>query len=183
MNSTEKINIDSPKALINRELSWLDFARRVLALAEDVDLPLLERIKFAGIMGMLFDEVAMKRIGGLKQRIKKKKLSPDGLTFEEQLRACREELHQQARLVSQLVTDDLRPALAAAGIPILEYAALNKKQIKHMQRYFKDSVEPILTPLAVDVSHPFPFISNLGLNLAVAVTERKRKGNRFIQIW
>jgi polyphosphate kinase len=86
-------------------------------------------------------------------------------------------------LVSQLVTDDLRPALAADSISILEYAALNKKQIKRMQRYFKNSVEPILTPIAVDVSHPFPFISNLGLNLAVVVTEKKRKGNRFIQIW
>ena len=87
----EKIKIDSPKALINRELSWLSFARRVLELVKDPDLPLLERVKFAGIMGMLFDEFAMKRIGGLKRELKKKKknLSPDGLTTAEQLRACR----------------------------------------------------------------------------------------------
>jgi len=80
----EKIDVDSPSTLINRELSWLSFARRVLALAEDPDLPLLERVKFAGIMGMLYDEFAMKRMGGLKRKIekrkrkKKKKLSPDG---------------------------------------------------------------------------------------------------------
>jgi len=184
----EKIDIDSPSTLINRELSWLSFARRVLALAKDPDLPLLERVKFAGIMGMLYDEFAMKRMGGLKRKIekrkkkKKKKLSPDGLSAEEELQACRDELHRQARLVSKLVHKELRPALSAAGIPILEYTELNDKQQVQMQRYFLESVEPILTPLAVDVSHPFPFISNLGLNLAVEVKETKKKRNRFVRI-
>ena len=183
---TEKIDIDSPNVLINRELSWLSFARRVLALAEDPGLPLLERVKFAGIMGMLYDEFAMKRIGGLKRRIekgkKKKKPSHGGLTPEEELRACRNELYKQARRVSRLVRDELRPALAAAAIPILEYTQLDKKQRDYMQRYFHESVEPILTPLAVDASHPFPFISNLGLNIAVEVTETKKKRNRFVRI-
>jgi polyphosphate kinase len=151
---TVAIDVDAPEALINRELSWLSFARRVLALAEDPNLPLLERVKFAGIMGMLYDEFAMKRMGGLKRKIekrkrkKKTKRSPDGLTAEEELQACREELHQQARLVSRLVADTIRPDLAAAGIPILEYAQLSDKQQKQMQRYFIESVEPILTPLA-----------------------------------
>ncbi len=184
----EKIDVDSPSSLINRELSWLSFARRVLALAEDPHLPLLERVKFAGIMGMLYDEFAMKRMGGLKRKIekrkrkKKKKLSPDGLSAEEELMACREEMHKQARLVSRLVTNKLRPALAAAGIPILEYTELSDKQQEQMQRYFREAVEPILTPLAVDVSHPFPFISNLGLNIAVEVKETKKKRNRFVRI-
>ncbi|MGD8962727.1 MAG: hypothetical protein PVH43_09435, partial [Desulfobacterales bacterium] len=184
----QKIDIDSPDALINRELSWLSFARRVLALAEDPELPLLERVKFAGIMGMLYDEFAMKRMGGLKRKIekrkhkKKKKFSPDGLSAEEELLACREELQKQARIVSRLVSEELRPALAAAGIPILEYSELQDKQKKQMQRYFLDSVEPILTPLAVDVSHPFPFISNLGLNIAVEIQETKKKRKRFIRI-
>ena len=116
----EKIDVDSPSTLINRELSWLSFARRVLALAEDPDLSLLERVKFAGIMGMLYDEFAMKRMGGLKRKIekrkrkKKMKLSPDGLSADEELQACRGELHKQARLVSRMVTHKLRPALAAA---------------------------------------------------------------------
>ena len=183
-----KIDVDSPSTLINRELSWLSFARRVLALGEDPNLPLLERVKFAGIMGMLYDEFAMKRMGGLKRKIEKrkrkknKKLSPDGLSAKEELQACRNELHKQARLVSRLVTHKLRPALAVAGIPILEYTELSNKQQKQMKRYFLESVEPILTPLAVDVSHPFPFISNLGLNIAVEVKETKKKRNRFVRI-
>lgn len=185
-NKPKKIDIDSPDTLINRELSWLSFARRVLALAEDPELPLLERVKFAGIMGMLYDEFAMKRIGGIKRKIekgkKKKKLSHGGLTPDEELEACRKELHKQAQLVSRLVHDELRPALAAAGIPIMEYTQLSKQQQAEMQCYFRESVEPILTPLAVDASHPFPFISNLGLNLAVEVTETKKKRNRFVRI-
>jgi len=182
----DKLDSDSPNTLINRELSWLSFARRVLALAEDPDLPLLERVKFAGIMGMLYDEFAMKRMGGIKRKIekgkKKKKLSHGWLTPEEELEACRKELHKQARLVSRLLQDELRPALAAAGIPIMEYTQLNEQQQAEMQRYFRESVEPILTPLAVDASHPFPFISNLGLNIAVEVTETKKKRNRFVRI-
>jgi polyphosphate kinase len=182
----DKIDTDSPNTLINRELSWLSFARRVLALAEDPDLPLLERVKFAGIMGMLYDEFAMKRMGGIKRKIekgkKKKKLSHGGLTPDEELEACRKELHKQAQLVSRLLQDELRPALATAGIPIMEYTQLNKRQQAELQRYFQELVEPILTPLAVDASHPFPFISNLGLNIAVEVTETKKKRNRFVRI-
>ena len=182
----DKLDTDSPDTLINRELSWLSFARRVLALAENPELPLLERVKFAGIMGMLYDEFAMKRIGGIKRKIEKgknkKKISHGGLTPDEELEACRKELHKQARRVSRLLQDKLRPALAAAGIPIMEYPQLNEQQQTEMQRYFRESVEPILTPLAVDASHPFPFISNLGLNIAVEVTETKKKRNRFVRI-
>jgi len=182
----DNLDTDSPNTLINRELSWLSFARRVLALAENPGLPLLERVKFAGIMGMLYDEFAMKRIGGIKRKIEKgktkKKLTHGGLTPDEELEACRKELHKQAQLVSRLLQDELRPALAAADIPIMEYPQLNEQQQTEMQRYFRESVEPILTPLAVDASHPFPFISNLGLNIAVEVTETKKKRNRFVRI-
>jgi polyphosphate kinase len=182
----DKHDTDSPNTLINRELSWLSFARRVLALAEDPELPLLERVKFAGIMGMLYDEFAMKRIGGIKRKIekgkKKKKISHGGLTPDEELEACRKELHKQARRVSRLLQAELRPALTEAGIPIMKYAQLNEQQQTEIQRYFRESVEPILTPLAVDASHPFPFISNLGLNIAVEVAETKKKHNRFVRI-
>ena len=176
-----EIKLNSPDTLINRELSWLNFARRVLALAEDPKLPLLERVKFAGIMGALYDEFAMKRIGSLKRGLKKKKLSHGGLTQAEELRACRDELNRQTLLVSRLVGEKLRPALAEARIPILEYKDLDKSQRAQMKRYFRKSVEPILTPLAVDVSHPFPLISNLGLNLAVIVKEKKKR-TRFVRI-
>jgi len=182
--AVKKIDIDSPDALINRELSWLSFARRVAELVEDTEVPLLERVKFAGIMGMLYDEFAMKRMGGLKRKLEKKKNkpSPDGLTPEEELIACRKELQKQAHHVARLVREKLRPALAEVGIPILDYAQLNDPQQVQMQQYFLESVEPILTPLAVDVSHPFPFISALGLNLAVTVTETKKKRSRFVRI-
>jgi len=181
---SKNIEINSPKAYINRELSWLSFARRVLAMAQDPKLPLLERVKFAGIMGMLYDEFAMKRMGGLKRKIQKGKTKPsrDGLTPDEQLKACRAELDAQTELVSKLVQRKIRPALSKVGIPIVEYKTLNKSQREQMLAYFKESVEPILTPLAVDVSHPFPFISNLGLNLAINVTEKKKKRNRFVRI-
>ncbi len=179
---TKKIKLDFTDALINRELSWLSFARRVLALVEDRDLPLLERIKFAGIMGMLHDEFAMKRMGGLKRRMKRKKPSRDGLSVEEELRSCQIELHRQSRLVSRLVHEELLPALAKVGISVLDYKDLNKKQSSQMKRYFRKSVNPVLTPLAVDVSHPFPFISNLGLNIAVIVKDAKKKQNRFVRV-
>ena len=97
MGKMQKIAIESPEAYVNRELSWLDFARRVLEMAEDPATPLLERVKFAGIMGMLYDEFAMKRIGGLRRLIEKKsdRISPDGRTPQEELRACRRELRRQ----------------------------------------------------------------------------------------
>ncbi len=181
-SKAKKIKLDSTDGLINRELSWLSFARRVLAQIEDPDLPLLERIKFAGIMGMLHDEFAMKRMGGLKRRMKKTKPSSGGLSLGEELRACRIELHRQSRLVSRLVHDELLPALAKVGIPVLDYKDLNKKQSSQMKRYFRKSVAPVLTPLAADVSHPFPFIANLGLNLAVIVKDAKKKQNRFVRV-
>jgi len=178
------VTIDSPDAYVNRELSWLAFARRVLAIGQEPSQPLLERVKFAGIMGMIHDEFAMKRIGGLRRQIDQRdqRPGPDGLAPVEVLRACRVELHAQARTVAGLVEGDLRPALAAAGLPIRDAAGLDPGDREALRRYFRESVEPILTPLAVDAAHPFPFISNLGLNLAVLVTEPGRSRSRFVRI-
>jgi polyphosphate kinase len=175
---------DSPAALINRELSWLSFARRVLALAEDPEQPILERVKFAGIMGMIYDEFAMKRIGGLFREVQRGKNScgPDGLTPADVLEACRAELRSQQELVASLVEEQLRPALRDLGAPILDAGDLGPSQRDFLARYFADSVEPILTPLAADAAHPFPFISNLGLNLAVLVTEPGHRNRRFVRI-
>jgi polyphosphate kinase len=174
----------TPESYINRELSWLSFARRVLALAEDPTAPLLERVKFAGIMGMLYDEFSMKRIGGMRRRIDKKStsISSDGLTPQQELDASRSELRRQSERLCSLIEDDLRPALNKAGIPLLDYAQLDDEQRLHMQQYFRESVEPILTPLAVDVGHPFPFISNLGLNLGILVRDHGRKKPQFVRI-
>jgi polyphosphate kinase len=174
---------DSPAALINRELSWLSFARRVLALAEDPEQPPLERVKFAGIMGMICDEFAMKRLGGLFRRVRKgeARRGPDGMTPAEVLGACRAELRSQQEAVSGLVEEQLRPALRGLGCPVLDTGDLSPPQRDFLARYFVDSVEPILTPLVADAAHPFPFISNLGLNVAVVVTGPGRR-RRFVRI-
>jgi len=169
---------------INRELSWLSFASRVLEMAEDKTLPLLERVKFAGIMGMLYDEFAMKRLGGLRNELQKNPdtLAPDGRTPGEEIVACRQELQRQAARVCHLVQDELRPALWREGIPICDYQDLSPGQQEAVNAYYQDSVEPILTPLAVDAGHPFPFISNLGLNLAVTGTHREGGRACFIRV-
>src|SRR6516162_8659637 len=184
MSQPVPVTPDSPAALINRELSWLSFARRVLALAEDPEQPVLERVKFAGIMGMICDEFAMKRIGGLLRQVLRGRCNrgPDGLTAAEVLEACRAELRSQQELVAKLVEEQLRPALRDLGTPILDIGNLHPSQRDYLARYFADSVEPILTPLAADAAHPFPFISNLGLNLAVLVTEPGRRNHRFVRI-
>jgi polyphosphate kinase len=184
MAKQEGIGIGTPEAYINRELSWLHFARRVLELAEDRTVPLLERVKFAGIMGMLYDEFSMKRMGGLRRRIEQgsTRLSSDGRTLREEIQLCRDELKRQTAMLCRLVDDELRPALAAVGIPLLDYADLDEDQKAHMQQHFVQSVQPILTPLAVDVGHPFPFVSNLSLNLAVALKRSGKKRSKFIRI-
>lgn len=176
--------IGTPESYFNRELSWLAFARRVLELAEDPAQPLLERVKFAGIMGMLYDEFSMKRIGGLRRRIEKKKyaVSSDGLTLHEELDLSRAEVRRQTGILNDLIEKDLRPALAAAGLPILDYGDLDDGQKDFVRRYFRDSVAPILTPLAVDVGHPFPFISNLGLNLGLLIRNGSQKKPHFVRI-
>jgi polyphosphate kinase len=178
------ISIDSPNAYLNRELSWLNFARRVLALVEDPELPLLERVKFAGIMGMLHDEFFMKRVSGLKSMLKRgaEKLSIDGRRPGEEMEACRKEILSQISLLSRMIKEEIRPGLKKAGIPIWDYADLNKKHKDYLQEYFRSSVLPILTPLAVDAEHPFPFISSLGLNLAVQVPDKKKGRKNFVRI-
>ncbi|MBN2082304.1 polyphosphate kinase 1 [bacterium] len=180
----QKITVDSPQAYLNRELSWLAFARRVLAQVEDKRLPLLERVKFAGIMGMLHDEFFQKRIGGLKRTLLKgvEKTSPDGRTPIEELMACRSEILDQINVLSRVIKDEIRPALAEAKIPILEYDKLSKKQVAALRDYFTESILPVVTPLAVDASHPFPFISSLGLNLAVQIRDEKKSSWRFVRI-
>jgi polyphosphate kinase len=184
MSQPMPVTPDSPAALINRELSWLSFARRVLALAEDPEQPVLERVKFAGIMGMILDEFAMKRIGGLVRQARKNasKRGPDGLAPAQVLEACRAELQSQQESVARLVEAELRPALRDRGIPIVDVGDLDPSQRDYVARYFADCVEPILTPLAADAAHPFPFISNLGLNLAVLITEPGRRHRRFVRI-
>ena len=183
MNENTLRDVDAHEAYINRELSWLGFARRVLEIAEDPCQPLLERLKFAGIMGMILDEFVMKRMGGLhqKNRTKPAKQSYDGLTPCEELALCWEELLRQMCILSDLFADTLQPALAAEGIHFRAYQALEPADKEFLTRHFEDSVLPILTPLAVDAAHPFPFISNLSLNIAIVITQDNDRG-RFVRL-
>jgi polyphosphate kinase len=181
--SPEEPAIDPSEGFFDRELSWLAFARRVLAMVGDQNLPLLERLKFAGIMGALHDEFFMKRMSNLQRRMLggKKAKSFAGLSNPELLAACRAEILDQARILDGFLRGDLLPALAAAGLPIVGRDAWTGPQREHLRGYFEQSVLPILTPLAVDREHPFPFISNDALNLAVMVPV-DGAADRFVRI-
>jgi polyphosphate kinase len=175
--------LEDPKLFINRELSQLEFFRRVLEEAEDVSNPLLERVKFLSIVGSNLDEFFMVRVAGLKQQVSGGIIEPsaDGLTPAEQLAAVRRAASRLASDARAYCQKQLLPELDQAGIHILNYAAQNDKQRTKVDEYFDQVVYPVLTPLAVDPGRPFPHISNLSLNLAVMV--RDRKGNeRFARV-
>jgi polyphosphate kinase len=165
------INLADPQYYLSRELTWLEFNSRVLHEAMDERTPLLERLKFMGIFSSNLDEFFMVRIAAIAQQIEAKvsQLTPDGRTPTEQLAVA------SAR-VQQLVTQQhhhfetvLRPAMIQQGIYLLDYFDLNQEQCSYLQSYFEEQIFPVLTPLAVDPGHPFPYISNLSLNLAVAI--------------
>ncbi len=158
---------------INRELSWLDFNTRVLALAEDPGTPLLERAKFLAIFSRNLDEFFQVRVGGLKQQVLLgiKHLSSDGMTPREQLREIRTRVSAMVERQSRCFLDDVAKGLEHNGIRLVGWADLDAQDREHLSRVFADSIFPVLTPLAVDPAHPFPYISNLSLNLAVVVRD------------
>ncbi|MCW2653952.1 MAG: Polyphosphate kinase [Mycobacterium sp.] len=169
---------------LNRELSWLDFNARVLALAADPSLPLLERAKFLAIFASNLDEFYMVRVAGLKRRDEMglSVRSADGLTPREQLRLIGERTQQIARRHAQVFLDSVRPALAAEGILIVTWADLDESERAQLSTYFHEQVFPVLTPLAVDPAHPFPFVSGLSLNLAVTVKQPDDGGQHFARV-
>ncbi|MEO6793415.1 MAG: RNA degradosome polyphosphate kinase [Mycobacterium sp.] len=169
---------------LNRELSWLDFNARVLALAADTSLPLLERAKFLAIFASNLDEFYMVRVAGLKRRDEMglSVRSADGLTPREQLRRIGEQTQQLATRHARVFLDSVRPALAAEGIHIVTWADLHPAERDQLSTYFHEQVFPVLTPLAVDPAHPFPFVSGLSLNLAVTVKRPEDGGNHFARV-
>ncbi len=169
---------------LNRELSWLDFNSRVLALAEDTSLPLLERAKFLAIFASNLDEFYMVRVAGLKRRDEMGLTvrSADGLTPREQLRRLEERTRQLATRHAQVFLDSVRPALAQQGIEIIGWADLSDTERADLSNYFQEQVFPVLTPLAVDPAHPFPFVSGLSLNLAVTVKSPADGGEHFARV-
>ncbi len=169
---------------LNRELSWLAFDARVLELADDPSLPLLERLQFCAIFSSNLDEFFQVRVAMLKgqEDAGSRALSPDGQSAREQLAAIRATVgplieHQEAVLV-----DELLPSLAGHGITIVDWDDLTGAERKHLVDLYEQRVFPILTPLAVDPSHPFPYISNLSLNLAVSVRDPETDERRFARV-
>ena len=169
---------------LNRELSWLDFNARVLALAADTSLPLLERAKFLAIFASNLDEFYMVRVAGLKRRDEMglSVRSADGLTPREQLRQIGEQTQHIATSHARVFLDSVRPGLADEGIHIVTWADVDEDERGQLETYFNEQVFPVLTPLAVDPAHPFPFVSGLSLNLAVTVKQPEDGGQHFARV-
>jgi len=164
------IDLDSSELYLNRELTWLDFTWRVLSMAEDPSVPLLERIKFMAIVGNNLDEFFMKRIGGLKQQIAAGVRTPtvDGRTPQQQLIECQAVVHKLNKK-QKTIFDGLLKELNDQGIHLTNFKDLSAEQQASLREDFIANIFPVLTPLAMDPGHPFPFISNLALNLLVTI--------------
>lgn len=167
--------LNDPSLYINRELSLLEFQRRVLEEAQDEKNPLLERVKFLAIFGSNMDEFFMVRASGLRKQVETQviTLSLDGMTPREQLAAIRKLSIDLDNAAHQCLGRTLLPKLDKAGIHLRDYDKLTEAQRKKLDAYFQDVVYPILTPLALDLAHPFPHISNLSLNLAIVIRDPK----------
>ncbi len=168
--ATRSFDLDAAEMYLNRELTWLQFNRRVLHMAEDGDVPLLERVKFLAIVSSNLDEFFMKRIGGLKQQIAAgiRTLTVDGRSPAQQVAECQavvRELHARQKVILQQLCGLLREQ----DIHIVRHADLDESDQAVLREHFITNIFPLLTPLAMDPGHPFPFISNLGLNLLVSL--------------
>ncbi|MBW4467420.1 MAG: polyphosphate kinase 1 [Pegethrix bostrychoides GSE-TBD4-15B] len=179
-----EISLNDPQYYINRELSWLEFNRRVLSSALDPRTLLLERLKFSAIFSSNLDEFFMVRVAALKAQVEAgvMTLTPDGRTPQEQIDAVGERLRPMVAELHQNFEQVLRPALAEHGAHILNYIDLSQEQRLYLQNYYEKQIFPVLTPLAVDPGHPFPFISNLSLNLAVVVKDPEEKDEHFARV-
>ncbi|HQR46083.1 MAG TPA: RNA degradosome polyphosphate kinase, partial [Thermoanaerobaculia bacterium] len=170
--------------LLNRELSWLEFNDRVLDEAHDERWPLLERLKFLCISETNLDEFFMIRVAGVLDQVWSGKVEPaeDGLTPPEQLARIREAVLRMEDRQSKCLLGDLLPKLAAAGISILTWGDVPEAQREAARGWFRRNVLPVLTPLAVDPGHPFPFLSNLSINLAVEVKNPETGEVKFARV-
>ena len=181
---TKDINLKDPQYYLSRELSWLEFNRRVLAEALDSRTPLLERLKFLAIFSSNLDEFFMVRVAGIKRQIEAQvnKVTPDGRTPQQQLNAIHERLLPMVTEQHQYFEQKIKLELAQNGIHLLSYIDLNQEQRTYLQRYFEEGIFPVLTPLAIDRSHPFPYLSNLSLNLAVVLKNPETKEELFARV-
>jgi len=162
-----------PERFSSRELSRLEFGARLLDLADDHRLPILERFKFVAIFADMIDEFFQVRVVSLEDKVAAGVQAPsvDGVRPRQQLLAIRERVLELVERQDRLVLDSMLPELAQNGIAVVRYAELDDEARESLNKYFQENVYPVLTPLAVDPGHPFPMISNLSLNIAVSVRD------------
>jgi polyphosphate kinase len=168
----------------NREISWLAFNRRVLEEALDTNWPLLERLKFLSIFHSNLDEFFMIRVSGLHEQLEAAvtERSADGLSTTEQLKMISEIVRKDVELATETLNTDLLPKLRVAGIRVLRWDELEADRRKELTSYFENVVFPVLTPLAFDPAHPFPFVSNLSLSLAIELSEKEEARTHFARV-
>lgn len=181
----ENADTEHPSLYFNRELSWLDFNHRVFLQALDPEWPLLERVRFLGITASNLDEFVQKRVGGLRRQeeARVKKASPDGRLPSELLALARETTDAMQAAIDGTWVEELKPLLRdRAGVRIVECNALGDAERASLREYFLEHLYPILTPLAVDPGHPFPFISNLSLSLAIEMRDPRAGTLHFARV-
>jgi len=183
-NLANDLTQTGPEYFMNYELSWLEFNWRVLAQAEDPEVPILERVKFIGIVCSNLDEFFQKRVGGLKRQIHAgvTELSVDGRTPEQQLKEIRKDVLKMIQAYRRCYFEELLPLLEKEGVKIALFKDLSSKLKKEAVDYFESQLYPIITPLAVDEAHPFPFISNKSRSLAVKLKSRESEEIHFARI-
>ncbi len=169
---------------INRELSWIEFNKRVLLTGMEKDYKVLDKIKFFSIFSNNLDEFFMVRVASLKAQVEAgiRKRSIDGLMPKEQLKKINKEVKNLTTLQENYLNNELNDELRSKGIFIKKYQKLNENQKNWCNNYFLSSIFPLLTPLVVDPAHPFPFISNLSLNLAALINDGEESKNQFVRI-
>lgn len=183
----ETLNGEQPlpkDRFFDRELSWLKFNKRVLELAQDEDIPIIERATFAAIFASNLDEFFMVRVAGLKRRIDTgiAVTSPSGLSPRQQMRAISEQAHRLQDEHAHYVVDHILPDLAKENIKLLGWDKLTIAEQERLSKYFRQQVFPVLTPLAVDPAHPFPYISGNSINLAVLVENPASGKSHFARV-
>ncbi|MFM7600873.1 MAG: polyphosphate kinase 1 [Pseudanabaena sp.] len=176
--------VDRSMYFFNRELSWVAFNKRVLSEGIDSRTPLLERAKFFAIFSTNLDEFFMVRVARVKKKLSEQMgiISDDGLNPEKQLQVIREALVPLITMQHEFFENTLRPELHKHGVKLLDYKDIDKKHQRYLKTYFQEKLFPVLTPLAVDPAHPFPYISNLSLNLVVIVRDRDTKEKNFARV-
>jgi polyphosphate kinase len=175
---------DDAARFLNRDVAWLDFNRRVLALATDSSVPVLERVRFLAISARNLDDFFQVRGAVLAQNVETglNDRSPDGLTPMEQRELFRERTSAFAADQDEVYTQAVALALTDVGIHISDYHELDHRDRAHLDSYFNLHLFPVLTPLAVDPAHPFPYISSMSLNLAVVVADPTTREQRVARV-